>query len=92
MENNQTPFSQKEKEKDGSLPTNYRPISLLPNINKNFEIIINDTITCFCNSQNIILENQFGFQFKHSKTHAICKFTSDIYWAKNAGDCASELC
>ncbi|XP_076482644.1 uncharacterized protein LOC143304841 [Bombus vancouverensis nearcticus] len=73
-----------KKDKDGSSPANLRPISLLPNISKVFEIIINNPLTSFCTKNNIIPENQFGFRHKHSTIHAINKLTLDICWALNA--------
>ncbi|XP_015438110.1 PREDICTED: uncharacterized protein LOC107193219 [Dufourea novaeangliae] len=77
----------KKKDKEGNNPTSYRPISLLPNISKVFETIINNAINSHCTEKNIIPETQFGFRFHHSTVHAITKFTSDICWARNAGDC-----
>ncbi|XP_076764851.1 uncharacterized protein LOC143431798 [Xylocopa sonorina] len=55
----------KKKGKDGSDPINYRPISLLPNISKVFETVVNDSIAQFCSLHNIIPETQFGFRFQH---------------------------
>lgn len=81
----------KKKGKDGSDSSSYRPISLLPNISKVFETTINDSIVSFCNSKNIIPEHQFGFRHRHSTIHAITKFTSDICWARNNGDCVAAL-
>ena len=50
-----------KKEKDTSFPKNLRPISLLPNITKIFEIYINNNINSFCNLNMLISEKQFGF-------------------------------
>jgi len=36
-----------KKDKDKNMPSNYQPISLLPNVSKVFEIIINDKIVTF---------------------------------------------
>lgn len=76
-----------KKEKENSNPLNYRPISLLPNIGKVYEMVINDAILKTCYSNNIIPENQFGFRFRHSTIHAINKLTSDICWALNGNKC-----
>ncbi|XP_076383724.1 uncharacterized protein LOC143260972 [Megalopta genalis] len=81
----------KKKGKNSSDPSSYRPISLLPNISKIFEVTINKAIDSFCTSNNLIPETQFGFRFKHSTIHAITKFTSDICWARNAGDCVGAV-
>ncbi|CAL7937378.1 unnamed protein product [Xylocopa violacea] len=81
----------KKKDKDGTDPSNYRPICLLPNISKVFEIIVNDSITKHCTNNNIIPEAQFGFRFRHSTIHAITKFTDDICWARNAEECVGAI-
>lgn len=84
-----------KKDKDGSTPSNLRPISLLPNISKVFEVFINRPLVRFCTENNIIPENQFGFRYKHSTIHAINKLTSDICWALNSnqkvGACLIDL-
>jgi len=67
-----------KQDKDKALPANYRPISLLPNISKIFETIINDQIVFLCGTKNIIPESQFGFRYWHSMIHAINRLTSDI--------------
>lgn len=91
LENCQINSHKKKKGKNGSDPTSYRPISLLPNISKVLEITINDTINSFCKTNSLIPETQFGFRYKHSTIHAITKFTSDICWARNAGDCVGAV-
>lgn len=73
-----------KKDKNGSSPSNLRPISLLSNISKVFEVVINNSLASFCSKNNVIPENQFGFRYKHSTLHAINKLTSDICWALNA--------
>jgi len=55
-----------KKDKDKTLPSIYRPISLLSNISKIFETIINDKIVTFCRTMNIIPESQFRFRHRHS--------------------------
>ena len=54
---------------------NYRPISLLSNINKIFEKIIQDRLTDFINKHNIIFDNQFGFRKGHNTNHALIALT-----------------
>jgi len=76
-----------KQNKDKALPASYRPISLLPNISKIFETIINDQIVYLCKTKNIIPESQFGFRYRHSTIHAINKLTSDINWALNDKKC-----
>lgn len=67
-----------KKGKDKWDPNNYRPISLLSNIGKVFERIINDRILIICKSGNIIPENQYGFVRHHSTVHAINKLSMDV--------------
>lgn len=81
----------KKKGKDTALAINYRPISLLPNISKAYEAIINKFLTKFCNENDIIPEQQFGFRKNHSTIHAINKLTSDITWAQNEGKCVGAI-
>ena len=66
-----------KKGKDPLIPSSYRPISLLPNISKIFESLLNTTLTDFCNENKIIPDQQFGFRHEHSTSHAINKFLSD---------------
>ncbi|KAI8130893.1 RNA-directed DNA polymerase from mobile element jockey [Lucilia cuprina] len=72
-----------KKDKDPHILKNLRPISLLPNISKVFEVCINNNLLKFYNNQNLQMERQFGFKFKHSTTHAIHLLLSDIYWNWN---------
>jgi len=76
-----------KKDKKNSDPNSYRPISLLSNIGKVYERIINDIITAFCQEKNLIFENQYGFRKNHSTIHAINKLSSDINWALNERKC-----
>ncbi len=72
-----------KKGKEGTSPSDLRPISLLPNISKVFETMISQSLTNFCSKNKIIPDNQFGFKHKDSTNHAINKLTLDIYWALN---------
>ena len=69
-----------KKDKEPNSTKNLRPISLLPNISKIFEVCVNNILCKFCNNNNINSEKQFGFKFKHSTINAIHKITSDINW------------
>ena len=57
---------------------NYRPISLLPNINKIFEKIMYKRVYEFVEEKNILYELQFGFRTLHSTQHALTDITEDI--------------
>ncbi|XP_076224455.1 uncharacterized protein LOC143174605 [Nomia melanderi] len=76
-----------KKGKDKSNPSSYRPISLLSNIGKVYERIINDALIEECHKKEIIPENQYGFRRHHSTIHAINKLASDVCWALNGHKC-----
>ena len=65
--------------KDDSLDcNNYSPISLLPNISKIFEKIIEDRLSKFLEESKCLFWKQFGFRNKHSTTHALIDLTETI--------------
>ena len=66
---------------DQLLVSNYRPISLLSNINKIFEKLVYSRLSSFLNLQNCIYELQFGFRAKHSTNHALLSLTEIIKFA-----------
>ena len=67
------------KEKGSVLDcTNYRPISLLSNINKIIEKLIHERLSKFLDTYNCIFDNQFGFRKKHSTNHALISITENI--------------
>ena len=67
------------KEKgDKFLSENYRPISLLSNINKIYEKVMHNRLYSFLEEQGSIYENQFGFRKNHSTTHALIDLTENI--------------
>ena len=57
---------------------NYRPISLLSNIDKIFEKLIKFRLVNYLEENNVIFKNQFGFRSKHSTTHALINLTEKI--------------
>ena len=57
---------------------NYRPISLLSNINKIFEKIMYSRLYKFLENNKCIYNLQFGFRSKHSTTHALIEITEKI--------------
>ena len=58
--------------------TNYRPISLLSNIDKIFEKLLKSRLVNFLDENKIIFKNQFGFRSKHSTAHALISLTERI--------------
>ena len=63
---------------DPLIVSNYRPISLLSNINKIFEKIVYKRLYSFLEKYNCIYELQFGFRAKHSTNHALISLTERI--------------
>ena len=60
---------------------NYRPISLLSIFNRILEKLVFNRMISFINKKNILYDNQFGFRFKHSTTHAILTIVDKIQQA-----------
>ena len=63
---------------DQLMMANYRPISLLSNINKNFEKLVYSRVNSFLNLHNCIYEFQYGFRANHSTNHALVSLTEMI--------------
>ncbi|KXJ72203.1 hypothetical protein RP20_CCG018649 [Aedes albopictus] len=64
--------------KDTSVPTNYRPISLLPTLSKVFERVILTRIEKHLEVTRIIPNEQFGFQKGHSTSHQIVRLVKEV--------------
>ena len=58
--------------------SNYRPISLLSNINKILEKIVHSRVYTFLEDFQCIYSLQFGFRKKHSTNHALIEITETI--------------
>ena len=58
--------------------SNYRPISLLSNLNKIFEKIMYKRIYSFLEKYGCLYELQFGFRAKHSTVHTLINITEKI--------------
>lgn len=65
--------------KNPSIPTNYRPISLLPALEKLFEKIIYQRILQITNEKEIIPPEQFGFRAEHSTVQKVLRITETYY-------------
>ena len=57
---------------------NYRPISLLSNINKIYEKLKYSRLFNFLNLHNCIYDFRFGYRGKHSTNHALLSLTENI--------------
>ena len=60
------------------LVSNYRPISLLSNLNKILEKIVHSRVYEFLEEYKCIYSLQFGFRKKHSTNHALIQITETI--------------
>ena len=58
--------------------SNYRPISLLSNINKILEKIIHSRVEKFLEDNKCLYSLQFGFRRSHSTNHALVEITENI--------------
>ena len=63
---------------------NYRPISILPTINKLFEKLLHDRFYSFLSSHSIISNDQYGFLPNRNTTLASLKFVNDILPSYNS--------
>ena len=57
---------------------NYRPISLLSNLNKLLEKLMYARVYKFLNEKNCFYELQFGFRTRHSTTHTLIEITERL--------------
>jgi Reverse transcriptase (RNA-dependent DNA polymerase)/Endonuclease-reverse transcriptase len=64
--------------KDPQFPQNYRPISLLSGVSKILERIILSRIELFLDSNDILMDEQFGFRKRHSSNHQVLRITEHI--------------
>ena len=72
--------------KDSKLKcSNYRPIFLLPNIDKILERIVYNCLYKFIEANKLVYHLQFGFRQKHSTTHALIHLTEKIQEQLDSG-------
>ena len=79
------------KKGDKLLVSNYRPISLLSNLNKIYEKIVYKRLYSFLNIHNCIYELQFGFRAGHSTNHALISLTEKVRVALDTGNFACGI-
>ena len=60
------------------LTSNYRPISLLSNLNKILEKLVFNRLYNFLEESQCLYSLQFGFRKKHSTNHALVEITENI--------------
>ena len=71
--------------------SNYRPISLLSNIDKILERLIYNRLYNFLVKKEIIFLLQFGFRQKYSTTHALIHLTDEIRHEIDKGNYACGI-
>ena len=64
---------------------NYRPIAILPSINKIIEKFFSNKLQSFLEKENIIINDQFGFQKNKGTNEALKKINDDICKALHEG-------
>lgn len=64
--------------KDGTIPTSYRPISMLSCITKTFEHLIKARLEWHLEHFNLLPPTQYGFRKGHGTADAISHFVTDI--------------
>jgi hypothetical protein len=74
------------KAKNKELLTNYRPISLLPNISKILEKVVYGRLNSFLSKHDILSSDQYGFRTKRSTIDAITKFAADVLLSQDRKD------
>ena len=57
---------------------NYRPISVLPSFSKNFEKIMYNRLESYIQSNNILINNQYGFRSAHSTYMAMLDMVNKV--------------
>ena len=68
---------------DPSDANNYRPISILPIVSKCIEHCVNEQLTNYFESNNILTDNQFGFRKNHSTTYLTLDLFDKIFNSKS---------
>ena len=68
----------KHKKQSRVHDTNYRPISLLSNIEKIIEKLMYKRLSNFLGINNLIYSLQFGFRPKYSTAHALINLSESI--------------
>ena len=68
--------------------SNYRPISLLSNIDKIFEKLMYSRVYSFLEANNVIYSRQFGFRKSYSTTHALISMVERLRRCLDDGNVA----
>lgn len=68
----------KKPQKDGNIPKDYRPITLLSTISKLYEKVINERMRFYQKKNDWLSNDQFGYQAKLSAEEAITRLSRRI--------------
>ena len=80
------------KNKGSPLETgNYRPISLLSNVDKIYEKIMHKRMISYLEAKNILYKKQFGFRQNSSTVHSLICLIEKVRDALDKGDLASGI-
>lgn len=71
---------------DRSLPSNYRPISLIPVFSKIFELILKNQLCPYLEGNGLFVEEQWGFRKNRSTTGAILNLCDFIVGGFEEGE------
>lgn len=66
--------------------SNFRPISLLSNVDKILEKLVHARLTSFLTHNKILFEKQFGFRSKHSTQHNLITLSEEIRKSLDKGE------
>ena len=76
---------------DVSLPTNYRPIAILPTLGKLLERLVHDQLYNHLAVNNLLSKCQSGFRRGHSTGTCIVDFLHTIYMEADGGGASGVL-
>ena len=76
---------------DRTQTSNYRPISILPTLNKVIEKCLYTRLNDFVLKNNLVSKNQYGFQKGRSTEQAVSNLTENIYSSLNSNEITLAL-
>ena len=71
--------------------SNYRPVSILPVLNKVFEKLLTAQMTRYLESNDLLSKNQFGFRKKRGTTHALLQLIEETRFELDTGKYCATL-
>eukprot|EP00117_Sycon_ciliatum_P036264 scpid96612/ scgid27322/ Probable RNA-directed DNA polymerase from transposon X-element; Reverse transcriptase len=71
------------KSGDPSVPTNYRPVSLLPIVSKLLEKLVQRQLADLIQANNVLPVTQYAFRARHSTEQALVVLTDGLLAAKD---------